>query len=107
MKCPGNEEHRGVKFVLARITSNHYANMLCNECGAWIRNVSFLEMEGISSSDSDEVDEAVQETDVDRMERCLREARVIQSVVFGGEQGAAYRERVIQIAFKLFDGREK
>lgn len=109
MQCPGDANHRGVKFILAPRGSDHEANMLCNECGAWIKNVSFRETEAVMSSDSDGIDEATeeQETDVERMERYIEEAKGIHARCISKTVTEVAIERVLQIAFKLYDGREK
>ena len=105
MQCPGDKNHRGIKIVLAPKGANHYANVLCKECGMWISNADAGQMEVAMSSVSDEVDEAreVKENEVERMVRCIHEAREITKECYpvGFDSDA-----ILQIAFKLFDGRE-
>lgn len=106
MKCAGDKNHRGIKIVLAPQGSNHYANVHCKECGAWIQNVDARQMEIVMGNYGVETAEA-SETEPERMKRCFDEAMMIEIETFGCRPEPSYRDRVALIAFKLYDGREK
>lgn len=109
MKCPGDATHRGVTLIKLKggqkQVSPHFAKATCTICGVWIEWLSESDYNYAKSLEPERMDEAtdVQETDVERMGRCIGEAVKIKSSAFDRH---CPDEILLQIAFKLYDGRE-
>lgn len=89
MKCPGDATHRGIKVIKIKggenLVTPHFAKAVCTICGVWIKWLSEPDYNYAKSLEPERMDEAaeVQETDVERMKRCLREAGEILAETCG------------------------
>ncbi len=108
MECKGHPKHSGIKVIRClNDNSIHYAKVICKECRAWIKWLSKEDYDNVmvGTPRGEDVVEA-QETDVERMERCIEEAKGIHVRCISKTITEIAIKRALQIAFKLYDGRE-
>jgi hypothetical protein len=116
MKCPSNDEHRGIKVIKQpNPTDEKYAKAVCRVCGDWIGWLSKADYKHdrqilltyAMSPEPECVEEATaQESDVERMVRCVKEAEEILEFTCGTNRNYILAD-ILSIAFQLFNSREK